>query len=1124
MELLFNGIKYVDCINSNNYNDSLLNVREQVDSWIKVGNIVYIHKGVHTGHIGIVKGHLPDGKWLVHLTSKEEVVAAKLYGHEFTLVSNATDSVQLEQCISNNDELTNQDNVEDKTGKRKDRPDSFKSLSPHSKSKKKKLSSLVVQDSSSQQIDHSNADPEDESNEARNNLYWIKDKLLPCLWYGNSTTNPDDMVDVLPIKVYDSSENIKLPKTTALLKVKRRNLIPLEPELLRKQCTNEDAKQFSLALLDFAEYDDYSRDSYLWPGFIVTLLENPRACQSWIADARSLKVASQFKEDSKLFLYYLSAKLMGEYDDPMQEGEEEDNDNLKYLLNMTNSLVDNTSKDFKRSSSRYGEEYQALLPSLDERSDDDENPSSIAFIADKVSDDVLDEYMKVVHALRIRHVSCGHIIEAPPAIFGDPPQETSSQYSSYLNTGQLSPDIRKTPTRKRKGTKFVVATVTAKKPSKHNESNDLLSSCQNDPATSYDLGSLIDDKKLYDVEVFDGATTWTVPLSSCHILSMPDDKAYEHLHKWNYDVKTALQMIEAELVIDRVFEKGNWPSKSLESFVKAALPYGFPSRDQLDVRELMETYNEVVDQKNKDIVSANSIANTDNSLVSKSFVKKSFLELTDLVHRYFQGHRAENVAHHLDQLTLKRRPPISLLGSAIATKRTPFSEKPTNDNEPNTSDNKIKSTSSSSSSNNNNSSKKKKRKSDGPHRWPSSMPLMLHNIYWLRSNNQPCLCLGVDTVKRYNDGIYLRVISICSSTAHHEVSVSVSSLEPLTELNIKQCQDEKSVAFTLAMIDFSEWEYDKIKLENPNSFIRWYEYPQFVRTLLLHSPSWKAWRAQVERNARGKREDKRTIYFEALKEELNIQDVDDRRMDEYPWDDTPLSDESEDEPENKKNDSDDNNEKKKPREKKDPDDKEKKRKIEIYAPPEPPKKNFSPFNLYWIQRSELPCIYLDIPENRDGERFKVLPVCCGTYHYPVRVTFGDVEPLTITCLKRCREERTHDFALALMGFAAWDLTQKMQQHDENGVNGDGYDVYLKAEQKAIHIMHEDMNTHSSEVPFYEWPEFIPRMINNPREWQSWRKRVERGAQQNKDQTRGANFPKKQLYFAALVEDFKNRSL
>jgi hypothetical protein len=48
------------------------------------------------------------------------------------------------------------------------------------------------------------------------------------------------------------------------------------------------------------------------------------------------------------------------------------------------------------------------------------------------------------------------------------------------------------------------------------------------------------------------------------------------------------------------------------------------------------------------------------------------------------------------------------------------------------------------------------------------------------------------------------------------------------------------------------------------------------------------------------------------------------------------------------------------------------------------------------------------------------------------------------------------------------------------------------------------------------------MINNPREWQSWRKRVERGAQQNKDQQRNHLIPKKQLYFAALVDDYKQR--
>jgi hypothetical protein len=244
-------------------------------------------------------------------------------------------------------------------------------------------------------------------------------------------------------------------------------------------------------------------------------------------------------------------------------------------------------------------------------------------------------------------------------------------------------------------------------------------------------------------------------------------------------------------------------------------------------------------------------------------------------------------------------------------------------------------------------------------------------------------------------------------------------------------------------------------------------------------------------------------------------------MDEYPWDDTPLSDDSDNET------SDDNEKEKKKKKENQVDDKEKKRKIEkeekipatIHIPEVTKKPQFSPFNLYWIQRSELPCIYLDIPENRDAEKFRVLPLCCSTYHYPVRVNFGEVEPLTITCLKRCREERTHDFALALMGFAAWDLSQR-NYADDGGDDIDNHDGFMKAEQRAIHIMHEEFtNLQSSEIKFYEWPEFIPNMINNPRQWQSWRKRVERGAQSK--QGGSHMIPKKQLYFAALVEDFKN---
>jgi hypothetical protein len=31
------------------------------------------------------------------------------------------------------------------------------------------------------------------------------------------------------------------------------------------------------------------------------------------------------------------------------------------------------------------------------------------------------------------------------------------------------------------------------------------------------------------------------------------------------------------------------------------------------------------------------------------------------------------------------------------------------------------------------------------YRWPASLPMMSHNLYWIRNNNQPCVCLGLDT-------------------------------------------------------------------------------------------------------------------------------------------------------------------------------------------------------------------------------------------------------------------------------------------------------------------------------------------------------------------------------------------
>ena len=54
--------------------------------------------------------------------------------------------------------------------------------------------------------------------------------------------------------------------------VLRQSISPLDDELLQIYCTHKLTSHFSGALLDFSEWDDHLRESYVWPDHITYLL------------------------------------------------------------------------------------------------------------------------------------------------------------------------------------------------------------------------------------------------------------------------------------------------------------------------------------------------------------------------------------------------------------------------------------------------------------------------------------------------------------------------------------------------------------------------------------------------------------------------------------------------------------------------------------------------------------------------------------------------------------------------------------------------------------------------------------------------------------------------------------
>ena len=128
-------------------------------------------------------------------------------------------------------------------------------------------------------------------------------------------------------------------------------------------------------------------------------------------------------------------------------------------------------------------------------------------------------------------------------------------------------------------------------------------------------------------------------------------------------------------------------------------------------------------------------------------------------------------------------------------------------------------------------------------------------------------------------------------------------------------------------------------------------------------------------------------------------------------------------------------------------------------PPPPPAIDVSPINLYWLRLNQLPCIYYDDAGKEKSEKFYVLPINCETFQYYTLVNRRQVQPLSEHNVLQCTDDKTREFACALMDFAQWDI---QTAEAEGGEEADPDEVY-------------------------QWPDFILNLITNAKEWAVWRK-------------------------------------
>jgi len=344
-----------------------------------------------------------------------------------------------------------------------------------------------------------------------------------------------------------------------------------------------------------------------------------------------------------------------------------------------------------------------------------------------------------------------------------------------------------------------------------------------------------------------------------------------------------------------------------------------------------------------------------------------------------------------------------------------------------------------------NKSKQPRKDTFTSNRWPSQLKMAKHNVYWLKNSSNPCICTSLDHLNEPNPSFKIITLGniatlpyclfvlthiIIGITYQRETTVPTNALEALNDQNSKMCIEPKIQDLALALCDFAEWEL-KMFYNTTGLNCKFYTYPDFIISFLQHSPSFKSFRAEAERNARGKLSSRKEIYYDAFVEEYkkqyNITCASDANtlcsnnvwcgrfleyVDAFPWDDTSFD------PVDDLNVGTDNDECSSH------DEEKSSRKIGkiVSEPviPEAPKRKRSQFNLYWLFRSQLPCIYHDLRENEYLEKgFMVLPISCTSYRYPTPVPYSELKPLTVSNLKECTDERTCDFTLALMGFAAY---------------------------------------------------------------------------------------------------------
>ena len=301
--------------------------------------------------------------------------------------------------------------------------------------------------------------------------------------------------------------------------LKRSDIAQLELPHCEKY--GDDARiAFCKALLDFPEWDDHSRPSYIWAGELVALMNEREVFNRW-CDYLKLQGldASLFNgDDSKKFLFAICVQqsgLLGECNKNSLKTRSASSDIL-HIFDMILKFEDNQDVGFRRSASRVGVNFEVgTIPECDEKDvknqiNDEQLEAmrldGLIHSARESNNYEIDSYLKKLEVMQL--VLPGSIVHAPRSTSASERQQTSCgiitklqvSFSRDMTIPELFKDVEK---------------------------------------LSVDECSALNAEIL--VSIYDGIQSWSIPITYCSLYNglIGQDRALEIIRDKNYNIRDA---------------------------------------------------------------------------------------------------------------------------------------------------------------------------------------------------------------------------------------------------------------------------------------------------------------------------------------------------------------------------------------------------------------------------------------------------------------------------------------------------------------------------------------------------------------------------------------------------------